>query len=170
MARNKSATTPDDEFFADPAHSMGYLSRIAFRSFSRALERRTMPYGVSAGQWRFLRVLWTEDGITQRELSFRVGMREPTTVAALKSLERSKLVYRRQSVEDRRRVHVFLTAKAKRLQKTLLPYVAEVNRLALAGLSPAEVETLRHGLRVMAQNLALDNVEPVEEAAVAHEA
>ena len=65
-----------------------------FRSFSRALERRTLEHGVSAGQWRFLRQLWLEDGITQRELSARVGMREPTTVVALKSLEAAGLVRR----------------------------------------------------------------------------
>ena len=56
-----------DSFFADPNNSVGYLCRIAFRSFSRAMEMRTQPHGVSSGQWRFLRVLWREDGITQRE-------------------------------------------------------------------------------------------------------
>ena len=70
----------DTEFYADPTNSIGYLTRIAFRAFSRALEVRTAPHGVSSGQWRFLRVLWREDGLTQRELSRRVGMREPTTV------------------------------------------------------------------------------------------
>ena len=77
---------------ADPTNSIGYLTRIAFRSFSRALERRTAPHGVSSGQWRFLRQLWVEDGLTQRELSRRVGMREPTTVTAVNSLVRSGFV------------------------------------------------------------------------------
>ena len=73
----------DNQFYADPGNSIGYLTRIAFRFFSRALEMRTAAHGVSSGQWRFLRVLWLEDGLTQRELSRRVGMREPTTVIAL---------------------------------------------------------------------------------------
>src|SRR5215468_5504772 len=76
----------DIQVYADPTNSIGYLTRIAFRAFSRALEVRTAPHGVSSGQWRFLRVLWQEEGMTQRELSQRVGMREPTTVIALKSL------------------------------------------------------------------------------------
>lgn len=142
------------DFYADPNNSIGYLSRIAFRSFSRALERRTLPHGVTAGQWRFLRVLWREDGLTQRELSRRVGMREPTTVTALKSLEKSGFVRRRQSEDDRRKIHVFLTPAAKKLQAVLAPCVAEVNEIALRGLSPDEVATLRRLLQHVGRNLA----------------
>jgi DNA-binding MarR family transcriptional regulator len=148
-----SKATPGD-FYADPNNSLGYLSRIAFRSFSRALEKRTLPHGVTAGQWRFLRVLWREDGLTQRELSRRVGMREPTTVTALKSLEKSGFVRRKQSEEDRRKIHVFLTPKAKALQAVLAPCVAEVNEIASRGLTPDEVATLRRLLQIVGKNLA----------------
>lgn len=144
------------EFYADPTNSIGYLTRIAFRAFSRALEVRTSPHGVSSGQWRFLRVLWREDGLTQRELSRRVGMREPTTVIALKSLERSGFVTRQKSVEDRRKAHVFLTPEARALEAVLLPAVAEVNAIALAGLSEAEIAVLRKALSQVGRNLAAD--------------
>jgi len=144
------------EFYADPINSIGYLTRIAFRAFSRALEVRTSPHGVSSGQWRFLRVLWREDGLTQRELSRRVGMREPTTVIALKSLERSGFVTRQKSVEDRRKAHVFLTPQARALEAVLLPAVAEVNAIALAGLSEAEIAVLRKALSQVGRNLAAD--------------
>ena len=144
------------EFYADPINSIGYLTRIAFRAFSRALEVRTSPHGVSSGQWRFLRVLWREDGLTQRELSRRVGMREPTTVIALKSLERSGFVTRQKSVEDRRKAHVFLTPQARALEAVLLPAVAEVNANALAGLSEAEIAVLRKALSQVGRNLAAD--------------
>src|SRR5439155_10440134 len=109
----KPPSKTDVAFYESPSNSLGYLCRIAFRHFSRALEKRTAPRGVSSGQWRFLGVLWNEDGITQRELSRRVGMRGPTTVTALKSLERSGFVRRAPSEEDRRKVHVHLTPMAK---------------------------------------------------------
>ncbi|MDB5426781.1 MAG: MarR family transcriptional regulator [Phenylobacterium sp.] len=154
------------ELYADPTNSIGYLTRIAFRAFSRALEVRTAPHGVSSGQWRFLRVLWREDGLTQRELSRRVGMREPTTVIALKSLERSGFVVRRKSVEDRRKAHVFLTPEAKALQPVLLPAVAEVNAIALAGLSPSEIAVLRKALTQVGRNLAAEADEDASDSAV----
>lgn len=143
-----------NRFYADPSNSLGYLSRIAFRSFARALETRTAPHGVTSGQWRFLRVLWIEDGLTQRELSRRVGMREPTTVTALKSLERSGFVRRVPSTEDRRKVHVFLTPLAQSLEETLLPCVQQVNELAIRGMTPDEVLQLRRLLALVGRNLA----------------
>jgi hypothetical protein len=51
--------------------SLGYLVRDANRAFQRLLERRISPHGVTRGQWYFLRVLWEEDGLSQRELSAR---------------------------------------------------------------------------------------------------
>lgn len=142
------------EFFADPANSLGYLTRIVSRSFSRVLEKRTLPHGISSGQWRFLRALWLEEGLTQRELSRRVGTQEPTTVTALKGLERSGLIRRVPSAEDRRRVHVYLTPEAKKLRRRLAPYVAEVNALATRDLTTKQVQLLRQLLIRVGQNLA----------------
>jgi hypothetical protein len=34
--------------------------------------------------WTFLRILWQSDGLTQRELSMRAGVTEPTTFTASK--------------------------------------------------------------------------------------
>lgn len=145
-------------FFAEPRHSLGYLSRVAFRRFARHLESQTLQHGVSSGQWRFLRVLWVEDGITQRELSRRVDMREPTTVVALKGMEQKGFVRKVRDKDDRRRIRVYLTDKAKKLHDKLMPAVADVNDVACKGLTKAEVETARRVLAVVAENLG---VEPV---------
>src|SRR3984893_19501709 len=90
-----------------PQSSSGYLVRDAHRAFQRLLERRIATYGVTRGQWYFLRVLWTADGLSQRELSARVGMMEPTTAVALRSMERSQLIHRLRAEDDRRKVRVF---------------------------------------------------------------
>ena len=155
MASRKRAA--NGKHFEDPTNSFGYLFRIAFRSFSRALERRTLPFGVTSGQWRFLRVLWIEDGLTQIELSRRAGMREPTTVAAVNGLERAGFVARRKSSDDLRKVHVHLTKRAKRLKERLIPLVAEVNAVGLKGLSPEQVRVLRSGLLRIMDNLSRDD-------------
>jgi len=143
----------------EPKNSVGYLLRFAFRYYSRALEQRTLPFGVSSGQWRFLRILWTEDGLTQIELSRRVGMREPTTVAAVNGLEKAGLVRRRKSSSDRRKIHIHLTSRGKRLKFKLLPFVAEVNALGLKGLSPQQVASLRQALLKIMTNLGIEDPE-----------
>jgi len=46
-----------------PIESAGYLVRDAHRAFQKLLEKRIAAHGISRGQWYFLRVLWTEDGL-----------------------------------------------------------------------------------------------------------
>lgn len=154
MAKDKQIFRHPAEYYTNPDNSIGYLARVVFRSFSRLLERRTLTHDVSAGQWRFLRQLWREDGITQRELSERVGMREPTTVVALKSLEKAGLITRKKTEEDRRKTYIYLTPHAKKLELVLAPMNAEVHEIATRGMTDEEVETLQVLMRRVIANLA----------------
>ncbi len=137
--------------YLDPLHSIGYLTRINFRLFSKALEQLTAPYGVSAGQWRLLRVLWEEDHITQVELSHRTGTKEATTVHAVRSLVDAGLALRTRCTEDKRKYYITLTAKARKLRAKLMPLVVQVNELAVEGIDPQEVVIAR---KVLAQTYA----------------
>jgi DNA-binding MarR family transcriptional regulator len=137
-----SAETPEDEILP-PSRSVGYLVRQTHRAFTRALQARIAPHGVSIGMWFFLRALWQEDGISQRELSQRVGMMEPTTASALNNMERKGFVRRIRNRNDRRIVNVFLTERGRTLRRELLPLAAEVNEVALRGVSADEVARLR---------------------------
>ena len=136
-----------------PDESSGYLVRDAHRAFQRLLERRIAAYGVTRGQWYFLRVLWTEEGLTQRELSARVGMMEPTTVIALRGMEKSKLIRRLRSTDDKRRSHVLLTAKAQRMRKQLLALARGITEEAEAGISRGDLLRFRRVIARMTANL-----------------
>ncbi len=136
-----------------PRLSSGYLVRDAHRAFQRLLERRIAAYGVTRGQWYFLRVLWTGDGLSQRELSARVGMVEPTTVIALRSMEKAGLIQRVRSDEDRRKVRVSLTAKAKRLRNELLTVARAVTREAEQGIAARDLVGFRRVIARMTANL-----------------
>jgi MarR family transcriptional regulator, organic hydroperoxide resistance regulator len=136
-----------------PSESSGYLVRDAHRAFQRLLEWRIAPYGVTRGQWYFLRVLWNEDGLTQRELSARVGMMEPTTVIALRGMEKSGLIRRLRSTDDKRRSHVWLTTKAKRMRKALLTLARGITEEAEAGISRDDLLRFRRVIARMTANL-----------------
>jgi MarR family transcriptional regulator, organic hydroperoxide resistance regulator len=135
------------------AESSGFLVRDANRAFQRLLERRIAPYGVARGQWYFLRVLWGEDGLSQRELSARVGTMEPTTVIALRSMEKSGLIRRVRSRDDKRRSQVWLTPKAQRLRDELLALAHSINDAAENGISRADLSLFRRLIRQMTVNL-----------------
>jgi DNA-binding MarR family transcriptional regulator len=136
-----------------PSRSSGYLVRDAHRAFQHLLEQRIARFGVTRGQWYFLRVLWIEDGLSQRELSGRVGMMEPTTVIALRSMEKAGLVHRVRSRDDRRRVHVWLTAEGRRLQEALLPVARRIVAGAEKGIPARELVLFRSVISHMTRNL-----------------
>jgi len=140
-----------------PAESSGYLVRDAHRAFQRLLEKRIAAYGLKRGQWYFLRVLWTEDGLSQRELSARVGMMEPTTVIALRSMERSGLIRRARSADDKRRAQVWLTPKAQRLRDELLTLARGITEEAEAGISRGDLALFRRVIARMTTNLDRSN-------------
>jgi DNA-binding MarR family transcriptional regulator len=136
-----------------PQSSSGYLVRDAHRAFQRLLERRIAAYGVTRGQWYFLRVLWITDGLSQRELSARVGMMEPTTVIALRSMEKSGLIRRVRGDDDRRKVRVFVTTKAKRLRGELLGVARTITDEAEEGIAPRDLAAFRRIVARMTENL-----------------
>lgn len=137
-----------------PQDSVGHQVRWAHRALQRELEERLKPFGISSGMWHFLRALWEEDGLSQRELSERVGTSEPTTVSALHAMEKRGLALRVPNSEDRRKSNIFLTRPAKELRDILLREAREVNRTATAGIAAAEIENLMTTLGKVRANLA----------------
>lgn len=122
----------------------------------RALQARLAAHGVSFSHWTFLRILWERDALTQRELSEEAGVMEPSTFAALKSMEELGYVSRSQVPENRKNVYVHLTPKGRALRRKLEPLAEEVNAIAVQGLKISEIETARRSLRSMIDNLRKD--------------
>jgi DNA-binding MarR family transcriptional regulator len=141
---------------AVPNDRMAHMVKDAARSFLRSLQARLGSEGVSLGHWTFLRILWEQDGLTQRELSQDAGVMEPTTVVALRAMEELGYITRERLPDNRKNIYVFLTPGGKALKKRLVPLAEEVNTFAIRGLKQADVETTRRCLLVMLNNLARD--------------
>ncbi len=143
--------------YLEPTQSIGYLSRINFRAFSKALEKLTAPYDVSAGQWRFLRVLWKREGLTQRELCREVGITEATGVKGIASLATAGFVKRSIDVRDKRKIIITLTPHARALEAKLIPMALEINERALEGITKKEADTVRKVLAKTYFNLTKED-------------
>ena len=102
------------------------LISVAARLFARTLQTRLISHGVSAGQWPLLLYLWEQDGLSQKQLSRRVQIEEPTTTRTLDRMERDGLVFRKRDDKDRRRINVFLTRYGQDLREELLPFAQEL--------------------------------------------
>ncbi|MEO8537224.1 MAG: MarR family transcriptional regulator [Betaproteobacteria bacterium] len=145
---------------AVPDDRLAHLVKDATRALVRALHARLARRGVPFGHWTFLRILWERDGITQRELSREAGVMEPTTHAALAAMEARGYVSRRKLADNRRNVHVFLTANGRALKQTLVPLAEDVNRIAVAGVSHEDFAATRRTLLAIIENLAREPAPP----------
>ena len=130
-----------------------HIVREAARAFVRALTPKLAGHGVSFGHWAFLRILWERDGLTQRELSDRAGVMEPTTFGALRAMEELGYIERRQVPENRKNVYVYLTPQGRALKNKLVPLAEDVNKVATRGVKADDLATTRRVLLAMLDNL-----------------
>jgi len=136
-----------------PRDDVPKLIREVHRAYSRRLQDALTTHDVGIGHWFILLSLWDEDGVTQRQLSRRVGTMEPTTVTALNALESRDFVRRVRNPRDRRKVNVFLTAKGRALRDVLIPVADDVRSLAMRGVPEASAALVVDTLRRIVDNL-----------------
>ena len=135
-----------DDYF-DPEDTVGFLLWDANRAMNREFSDRIARHGVTLGLWPFLRALWEGDGLTQRELSEKVRMKGPTTVAALNKLEDKGLVRRQGNKNDARKINVFLTPEGRKVYRKVIPEVETVNRQCMGNLTESEQTAFKDMIR-----------------------
>lgn len=161
MKKSKSAVVESEATLrhwleAVPNDRLAHLVKDAARGLVRSLQLRLTEHSVSFGHWVFLRILWEADGLTQRELSVRAGVMDPTTLAAIRALETLGYVRRRKLAENRKNIYVFLTEAGAALKAKLVPLAEEVNAIAVRGIPPDHISITRQTLLEMVRNLADD--------------
>ncbi len=154
------------DFTSTPAHLVAQAARL----FSQAFQARFAPHNVTPAQYPVLLHLWREDGLTQHQLCDLVGIEQPTMANTLKRMERDGLVRKVQDDNDRRKVRIRLTRRAKGLQEALDLSAEEVLSAAVAGFSAMERDGLDALLKRVIANLEQDMdqdllvLEPEQEA------
>lgn len=119
--------------------------------YSNKLEK----YGLGSGQSIFLFQLYKKDGISQEELSNILYVDKATTTRAIQKLEKQGFVKRITSDRDRRSNIVYLTDKAKELQKDIENILKEWDTILLKSLTSDEKEKLLEILKKMENNYFL---------------
>ena len=81
---------------------------------------------------------------------------ENTTVSLINSMVRQGLVKRTRDADDRRKLRITLTDQGRALEKELMHYAADINRIAVEGIEPSDVATCISVLHHMSVNLAAE--------------
>lgn len=124
----------------DKTRSAGALATDIARLYAAALQRLLLPLGLSRAQFLALSELWLEDGLTQRDLTERLGVEQATMANTLARMERDRLIERRPHPDDGRSQQVWLSQAARDLQTPATMAAVEANDLVISGLPVAERE------------------------------
>jgi DNA-binding MarR family transcriptional regulator len=145
--------------------TLGFLLADTARAFRRTFGPMVARHGIGVGLFPFLRMISERDGLTFRELSDAVHMRGPTTVDAVKEMERLGLVRRKRNADDGRKVNLFMTEKGRRVWDAVSPEVIAINQFGVAGLSKEEQSELKRLLRRVRANMTEPPPQPVRSSA-----
>jgi homoprotocatechuate degradation regulator HpaR len=99
-------------------------------------------YDLTDRQWRVLRFLWQEGKTTVVSLASNTMILAPSLVGVLDRLEKRGLVSRVRSKNDRREVHVMVTAKGRELQVEVAPLVSDLHDTIKNHITDEEWQTL----------------------------
>jgi len=133
--------------------SVWLLIASARRRIKQAVLARTAAHRLAVQQFWFLVALRERPGISQVELAERVRSDAPTTSRVVASLTRRRLVRTDPDPHDRRRARLALTPEGRRLAEELSSTAQEIRAAVIHGMTEAELDALRHGLRRVIANL-----------------
>lgn len=137
-----------------PNESLGFVVHDVARMMRWEFDRRAAGVGLTRSQWSVLVHLFRTDGIQQKELAELLDITAITLTGLLDRLERDGWVERRADPVDRRAKRVYLTEKVAPVMKELRGLGRDVRKVALAGLSDSEQQTLMNLLLKVRSNLS----------------
>ncbi len=133
----------------DKNSSAGYLANHMARLFAQRLHEQTKPMGIAPAQFVVLLELWSEDGLTQRELVNRLAVEQATMANTLTRMERDGLITREPHPTDKRASVTRLTDKARALAGEATNAAQRVNDRALQDVDREEFEVFLKTARKM---------------------
>jgi DNA-binding MarR family transcriptional regulator len=129
-------------------NTFAYLLHDVTRLMRKHFDRRATRLQLTRAQWRALKVIRREEGLSQSELADYLDM-EPIPVGrVVDRLEKTGFVERRADPADRRRWRLHLAPKAHAIVDEMEVIGAGLREEALRGVKSADFDAL---LRVLAQ-------------------
>lgn len=111
-------------------------------------------YSIGKGQWSFLtQLLFNHDGLTQEELSDKLYIDKANTARALKKLEDTGYIYRKEDPEDARKKRIYVTDKALEFENEFHQIFKGLNKMLSKGFTESEKDMARNLLYKMLDNI-----------------
>jgi DNA-binding MarR family transcriptional regulator len=134
--------------------SFGYLLNDVTRQFRKHFDRRATRFGLTRAQWRALKTLARQQGLSQRALAEQIEV-EPIAIGrVIDRLVHAGFVERRADPHDRRLWRLHLTGKAHAVVDDMEVIADGLRDVALSGIGRAELDVFLRVLQRIKTNLA----------------
>ena len=132
-----------------------FITGKASTAVARRLQKNFKDAGIeiTIEQWSVLYHLWKQDGQSQQQLCEATFRDKPTITRLVDNLEKSKLVKRIASKNDRRSNLIFLTKEAKNLEQKTMDVANRTLNEALEGVTNGQIEIAKEVLQIVYENL-----------------
>jgi DNA-binding MarR family transcriptional regulator len=124
------------------------------RALSRYAETRIQPLGTGLAGYPVLNLLSASGELTQKQLTERLGVEQPSMAQLLSRLERDGFVFRRKDPDDGRSSLVSLTDKAVGALPAINAIMDAGNDQLVAGMTDEEIETAIALFKRMLNNIS----------------
>ncbi|MBP1888698.1 DNA-binding MarR family transcriptional regulator [Clostridium moniliforme] len=132
---------------------IGFITNKGAKKLSDEFNKRVQQYGMTRVQWIALFYIGKSDGVSQKELSDLMNVKESSMVRLIDRMEKEDLVIRKKQTNDRRVTSIFLTLKGKELREKVLPLGQEFQDDATKGISSEELDNFKKVLEKMIKNI-----------------
>ncbi len=128
------------------------IKQVGGRVFERILAQKKIN-AFNGPQGQILYVLWQQDGIPINMLSRETGLAMTTLTGMLDRMEASGLIQRDRSDKDRRIILIFLTEKARALEKDYEEVTKQISDIYYKGFTREEIRQFELYLRRVLTNV-----------------
>lgn len=119
--------------------SIGRLTNITNKNLLHFLNKNLEKFNITTEQWTVLFNLSNQNKISQKSLAKITNKDQPTLTRILDILERKNLIERHPSKEDRRSFLLHITENGLILKENILPFIENLFRGILKGVSPEDL-------------------------------
>lgn len=128
--------------------TFAYLMQDVTRQMRTVFDRRATRFALTRAQWRALKTIRRDEGLSQAELADALDMQPIPVGRVIDRLEKTGYIERRADPGDRRRWRLHLTAKAHAVVDEMEVIAAGLRNEALHGIARTDFDML---LRVLGQ-------------------
>ena len=133
-----------------------FLLLRAFHYSHKCIAKQTQELGLCPGQPKILEYLLENDGCIAREICKGCVLDKSTMTSLLTRMESQGLIFKEESRQDKRAVHIRLTEKGRTMAEAAKVIFQEADAKTLQGISVEERQTLTRLLQTVILNLEED--------------